>query len=264
MNGQDVIIPDSIQSITINSLIGAYQFDDKGTTKGKKDEMKIIFLKSTGYAIDYWKHTEYSVTYKPQSHNTKEVYLKKYSQKPISKDKITSLIESLQTYEHPKENILLNDSDRLESKITWKSILKSAKLKEIDWRFKKSYSSKEKNKEFLKACQSIDTFQVYLTHKFDTTFRSFVTDYTNRITIKIITTYSEFNYVGEYPNPAKQPWYNQSDTSNFLGSPVLNFNINQCLLELLPTNFLLRNSLSLDVVYYDYINWYFERRGMTY
>jgi hypothetical protein len=242
-----------------------YQFDDKGTTKGKADIISFTYDSNQNqYVIDQFYQDEYKRTFEPDTIKLETKVYKSEIGKTIEFDKIESLLASLPTKVSNPDLFTQVDTVELKKLLTEKQIRKIAKWYDIAWQFKRKYSTKEQNTEFFNGCKSIDTFNIYLTARFDTSGYVMVTDYSNTINIWISTNKAEYRFEGKYPNPVKQPWYNHSDTSQTFGLAILNLEINQSLCELLPKDFLLKETISNEALVNDYITWYFERREMKY
>lgn len=254
-----------VDSIFIKSHINAFQFDEKGTTNGRAEIFSIAFdhIKNE-YVIDRFYRDEYLRTFRPDTIKIKTKIYKSEMGKKVDFSKIEPLLISLST-----NNIVQNlynqiDTVKLKNLLTEQQILKIAKWYKIDWNFKRKYSNKEENVEFFNRCKSMDSVKKYLIERFDTTGYTVVTDCRNTIDIWIKTNQVEHRFEGKYPNPIKQPWYSSIDTMQFQRAPILNLNINQTLSELLPENFLLKETISNEALVIDYIIWYFEKRKMTY
>lgn len=254
-----------VDTIFIKSHRSVYQFDDKGTTKGKADIISFTYDSNQNqYVIDQFYRDEYKRTFKPDIIKLKTKIYKSEIGKEIDVDKIESLLTSLSTAVSNPNLISQVDTAELKDLLTEKRIRKVAKWYDIAWQFKRRYSTKEQNSEFFDSCMSTDTLKIYLKERFDTSGYVMVTDYSNTINVWISTNKAEYRFEGKYPNPVKQPWYNHSDTSQTFGQPILNLHINQSLCELLPKDFLLTETVSNEALVNDYITWYFERSKMKY
>jgi hypothetical protein len=254
-----------VDTIFIKSHRSVYQFDDSGTTKGKADVISLTFDSNQNhYIIDRFYRDEYKRTFRPDTIKIETKVYKSEIGKEINNEKIESLLISLSNNGSSKDLFKQIDTTELKGLITEKQIRKVAKWYDIDWEFKRRYSSKEENIKFFKSCKSIDTLKIYLSERFDSSGYVVVTDYSNTINIWISTDKSEYRFEGKYPNPIKQPWYNHSDTSQTFGQAILSLEINKSLCELLPKDFLLKETISNEALVNDYITWYFERREMKY
>lgn len=254
-----------VDTIFIKSHWSVYQFDNNGTTKGKADVISFTYNSNQNqYIIDQFYRDEYKRTFQPDTIKLMTKVYKSEIGKEIDFNKIEPLLTSLSSNISNQNLFTQVDTTELKELITKKQIRKVAKRYDIDWQFKKRYSSKEENKDFFKGCKSNDTLKLYLSERFDTSGYVIVTDYSNTINIWISTNKAEYRFEGKYPNPVKQPWYNHSDTSQTFGQAILNLKINQSLYDLLPKNFLLKETISNEALVNDYITWYFERRKMKY
>ena len=254
-----------VDTIFIKSHRSVYQFDDKGTTKGKADIISFTYNSNQNqYVINQFYRDEYQRTFEPDTITLETKVYKSEIGKAIDFNKIEYLLTSLSTNICNQDLLTQVDTLELKELLTEKRIRKVAKWYDIAWQFKRKYSTKEQNTEFFNGCKSIDTLKIYLTERFDTSGYVMVTDYSNTINICISTNKAEYRFEGKYPNPVKQPWYNHSDTSQTFGLAILNLQINQSLCELLPKDFLLKETISNEALVNDYITWYFERRKMKY
>jgi len=254
-----------VDTIVIKSHKSVYQFDVNGTTKGKADVISLAFnCNQNYYIIDWFYRDKYKRTFRPDSIKIDTKIYKSEIGKEISNEKIESLLISLLNNENSNDLLKQIDTTEFKGLITEKQIRKVAKWYDIDWEFKRRYSSKEENIKFFKSCKSIDTLKIYLSERFDSSGYVMVTDYSNTINIWISTDKAEYRFEGKYPNPVKQPWYNHSDTTQTFGQAILNLEINKNLYELLPKDFLLKETISNEALVNDYITWYFERREMKY
>jgi hypothetical protein len=254
-----------VDTIFIKSHRSVYQFDDKGTTKGIADIISFTYDSNQNqYVIDQFYRDEYKRTFEPDTIQLETNVYKSEIGRTIEFDKIELLLAALSTKGSNPDLFTQVDTVKLKESLTEKQIRKIAKWNDIAWQFKRRYSMKEQNTEFFNGCKSIDTLKIYLAERFDTLGYVIVTDYSNTINIWISTNKTEYRFEGKYPNPVKQPWYNHSDTSQSLGLAILNLEINHSLCELLPKDFLLKETISNEALVNDYINWYFERRKMKY
>lgn len=254
-----------VDVIFIKSHLSVYQFDKKGTSKGTADIISFTYDSNKNqYVIDQFFRDEYKRTFKPDTIKLETKVFKSEIGKTIEFDKIESLLASLSTKGGKSDIITQVDTVELKNLLTEKQIRKVAKRSDIAWQFKIRYSTKEQNAEFFNGCKSIDTLKIYLKERFDTSGYEIVTDYSNSINISISTQKAAYRFEGKNPNPVKQPWYNLTDTSQAFNRTILNLEVNQSLCELLPKEFLLKETISNEALADDYITWYFERRKMKY
>jgi hypothetical protein len=255
-----------VDTIFINGSSGHYHFDDKGTTTGQSDIYRIAFDEATkNYVVTDYKTVSMKSTYKPDTSEQIVKYLTKDNGRIISNNIIDGLLTAFSSkYEQPIfENIGFDKQEFL-----WltseKHIRKVAKQYKQDSHFKIKYTTKQDNHILSKGCQNIDTFNLFVSSTFDTTGYVIITDVWNEITVYIKTTYKEFVFEGKYPNAFKQPWYDHSDTTNGIAAPIINLNINRFLVAILPDRFHGRNTIELQSLTDNYIEWYLTRRGIIY
>jgi len=251
-----------VDTIMIKSHNSSFQFDKKGTTKGKADIYKIYFDSlDKKYIKHKYYRDEYRRTFRPKSFKINTT--KRKNKNDINQTDLQDLITAMSVNIDSNKLIEQIDTSQIKELITKNRIKKIAKWYEIDWHFKRRYATNEENKKFYKECQSIDTFKLYLANQFNNKFYTIVTDYSNTINIWITTTTSEYRFEGKYPNPVKMPWYNHNSyTKNTLAKPIVNLNINKSLVSILPKDFLLRKSITIEALVDDYLEWYFKRRDM--
>lgn len=254
-----------VDSIFIKSHWSVYQFDNKGTTRGEADIIAYVYDKTQNqYVIERFYRDKYKRTFRPDTIKLKTSIFKTEIGKKVDVDKIESLLISLSNNVSSQSLFAQVDTTELKRLINEKQIRKIAKHYDLDWRFQRRYSTKEENKVFFKGFESMDSLKIYLLERFDTSGYVIVTDYSNTSNIWISTNKKEYRFEGKYPNSIKQPWYNHSDTSQDIGFAILNLKINQSLCNLLPKDFLLKETISNEALVNDYITWYFERRKIKY
>jgi hypothetical protein len=73
-----------------------------------------------------------------------------------------------------------------------------------------------------------------------------------------------YRFEGKYPNSYKQPWYFHSDKGGFSSTFILNFSINNALVDILPVNFSGLSTLKIDALTNEYIEWYLKRQGIIF
>jgi hypothetical protein len=252
-----------VDSVFIKSHISSYQFDDKGTTKGHAEKLIIAFNKKQNqYLMTEYIQDQYNRTIEPDTIELK-TKINKVKTELIENINLTQLLTAVSSNERPLNIINNLDSIELQKFVNEKQIRKIAKQINIDWQFKMKYTTKEENGHFFNSFQSKDTLRIYLQERFDSTGFVMISDYSNTINIWIKTENTKYRFEGKYPNPVKQPWYNHSDSTKVFGKPILNLQINRALMKILPAEFLLKNSISTQALYNDYIRWYFERREMN-
>lgn len=145
---------------------------------------------------------------------------------------------------------------------TEKEIRKIAKQTKSAWNFKRKYSSKQENQLIFNNCQDTTLFNKFLEQAFDTSrFYPIITDVWSMINISFITNKDTIKFEGTMPNLNKLPWYNQSgDLFEF--ESILNPEINNILLSILPNDFLEIESIKHENLIYYYIIWYLKENGI--
>jgi hypothetical protein len=251
----------TVDTITISSSSGAYRFDKGGNT-GRSDIYIIWFdKKSNNYYADY--KTVYSVT--SSNPDTTHEKVKQLSRgKPVLSSAVKGILNafSSKNLKPTIENLGFNEQQFI-LLTNEKHIRKVASRHKVNWYFKRSNSSREKNEIIFKGCQKVDSFSLFVSTEFETTNYRLVTDFWDNMKVEIKTAKKGFRFEGHYPNTFKQPWYDHSDTSKFF-VPIVNLNINRFLVEILPVKFYRRNTIELQSLTDYYIIWYLKRRGIIY
>lgn len=251
-----------VDTLFIRSHISAYQFDDKGTTKGKTDHISFSYNQAQNrYIVDRCFGHTYERSFRPDTLRLKVKTYRSVVGRPLDIAKAEALLTALTTPLNTHQLYPQVDTAELKTYLTDKHIRKIAKLYQVNWQFNPRYSSREQNHVFFESCRSMDTLAAYLVEQFDVPDYPMVTDYANTIWLWVSTPTAEYRFEGKHPNPVKQPWYNHGDTTQFFAKPVLNLDINSSVYDLLPKRFLLRRSISTEALAEDYITWYLERRG---
>jgi hypothetical protein len=253
-----------VDTITISSSSGYYHFDDKGTTTGRSDIYIIAFDKTANnYVVADYMTGTMKGTYKPDTLKEKAKHLSNEKGKVISNDLLDSLLTAFSSrYVKPTFDNLGFDKHEFILLTDEKHIRKVAKQYKEDWHFKMSYTTKEKNEIIFKGCQSVDTFNLFVSTMFDTSGYIMITDVWDEMHVYIKTSEKEFIFEGKYPNAFKQPWYDHSDTSKWATASIVNLNINKFLVAILPDKFHRRNEIELQSLTEEYIKWYLKRRDI--
>lgn len=255
-----------VDTIYISGSSGHYHFDDKGTTTGRTDIFIIIFDKKiNGYVVADYKKISMKGTLEPDRVKQKVKEITKNNGKIIPNTIVDGLLTGFSS-KHVKptfENIGFDKQEFL-SLTDEKNIRRIAKQYKQDWNFKMRYTTKEKNNVLFKGCQNIDTFNLFVSSKFDTMDYKTVTDFWDVMSVYIKTSDNVFRFVGQYPNAFKQPWYDHSETSNEIASLIVNLSINHFLVAILPDKFHRRNTIDLQSLTDIYIKWYLKRRDIIF
>lgn len=259
--GQQVLFKNElVDTILIRSHRSAFQFDEKGTTKGQAEYLEIVYKKERQeYIIDRYYQDKYNRHIRPDTIKIEKKYYTDSQGKIMANDKLQKLINSINTVKKNNESTDIIPLLNISKVITLRRIKKVAKKDKADWQFSLIYTTRKENRKIEKDCQSIDTFKVYLAERFDT-IGTVVTDYSNDLTVWVVTDKNEYSIKGEYPNPFKQPWWYRKN--GIFIKPIINFSINLALYDILPEKFFLKEKNSKDALVDDYIKWYLERRDI--
>lgn len=254
-----------IDTVTINSHLSVYQFDENGTVKGKENFFIIAFDQDKN---EYFVFQYYQVeTIRATKIDSTEVERKKrHSLKTINyntKD-LEQLINALtQTTD---SSLLLNQFDTTEIKkyVSNIRIRKVALRNDIHWRLSFLNLTKRERDSLFELSRSMDNFNNYLKDRFLNKGYPITSDISSGFLISITTTKSKYYYQATFPNLVRQPWYYFGDTAYHDITPVLNFNINKSLKEILPNKFFNLKILSNEALYNDYIYWNFRKWKFIY
>jgi len=253
-----------VDTLKIISNSSFYHFDTLGTTTGVYDEYIIIFNKEKkSYILNPYKRTEYKFSFEPDTSFRKEKILKQGI--VIDRLLISNLLKQFEiTYIKPNFNNIGMTNEEFFNLTDKKHIIQVAKWHKTDWQFKNSHITKEQNENIFNGCQNTDTLNLYLETCFSKSGYVVVTDVDDHFDVIISTTNANYCFEGQYPNAFKQPWYGHSDSGSFAKTTLLNFSINNALVELLPGNFSRLETLKFEALCNEYIEWYLKRRGIIF
>jgi len=267
-----------VDSISISSSSGYYHFDKKGTTTGTEDLYLIAFdRKSQNYSVVDYKRISILNTCEPDTATRKVKHLTKDRGRLLSNTLLDSLLTAFNLrFNKPTFSRIGYDKQQFLSLTDEKHVRNVAKAYKQDWNFRMKYSTKEENALIFEGCQNIDTFDLFLTTRFDTSGYIMVTDVWDEMHVRIKAGEKWFPFEGKNPNPFKQPWYDHSHTDSIpvsgiidsvryyykLPSPIVNLNINKALSNILPHEFHRKNSITFSALTDQYIKWYLKRRDI--
>ena len=253
-----------VDTLKIISNSSYYHFDTSGTTTGIYDEYIIVFNKEkNNYYLNPYKRTDYKFTFKPDTSFKKEKILKQGL--VINRIQIENLLKQFEiTYSKPTFNNIGMTNEEFLKLTDKKHIIQVAKWHKTDWHFKKAYSTKEQNENIFKGCQNIDTLNFYLATAFDTSGYVMITDVSDTYEVFILTDKMNYRFEGKYPNSYKQPWYYHTNNGGFSSTSLLNFSINNALVDILPEKFSRLETLKSEALTNDYIEWYLKKRGIIF
>jgi hypothetical protein len=259
--GQQLFYKDKlVDTLKIASNISGYHFDSAGTTTGTYDEIVISYNGFRKKYLASYDRTLYTTTYKP---DTQILVIKhRWKNKSISSQKLHSLITAFENpYIRPTTNDIGLTLKQLKRYTTKADILRIAKKNGVGWRFEEKYYSYDSRKVIYDGCQHIDTFKLYLNEVYDSSQYTVVTDYSNTITVKLISDSIQFLFEGKYPFPYKQPWFNKTGEFRYWPKSILNFQINSTLIDILPKDFTNRETIEIRALIDDYLKWYLHKVG---
>ncbi len=253
-----------VDTVKIISNSSYYHFDTCGTTTGICDEYILVFNEDkNNYILNTHQRTKYKFTFKPDTSFIKKKVLKQGV--VIDRLLISELLKQFEiSYIKPSFDKIGICNEGFLKLTDKKHIIKVAKRHKADWYFKRAYSTKEQNENFFKGCRNTDTLNLYFSTVFDTSGYVIVTDVDSHFDVIISTTKTNHRFEGKYPNPYKQPWYNLSDNGSFAWASLLNFSINNALVDILPDGFSELETLKLKALINEYIKWYLKRRHIIF
>ena len=154
------------------------------------------------------------------------------------------------------------DSAEFQHFATKKKIRKVGKHFNRSWWLEWFLFTKKEKMDLLNGCQNPDTFHLFLDLKFNEVSYVLATDVSCVSIINIKADGKEFHFNRNYPNDFMIPWSDYSDTSKKFTTEIRNLGINKWIFQILPKKFHLRHSFDSQVLAYDYIKWYLQRRGI--
>lgn len=251
-----------VNEIKIISDEGVYNFKKRALT-GIADTFSIKFDSANdNYFIS--KYIKLSIYQGVDKDTIERIHIKKlkHFHQIIERKMLDTLLQAFNHSIFPIDfNSLEISKGHFLELVKKEKIIKIAKLYEEDWRFKRKYSEEEDNNNFFKGLQSVDTLNLFLKAKFDTTCCMMVTDVWNVTTIHICAGNKVFSFESKYPYPFRQPWFELPD--GFGSKAILNPEINRQLLKILPEYFITRSNIDYHYIMNSYILWYLRRRGIV-
>lgn len=265
-----------VDTIIVSGLSGYYHFEKTAKTTGREDIFQIAFdRKENDYRVVAYEKIRKTINYEPISEKENISRFSRFEGKKVSSQMLEKLLNAFSSPYHPPtyQNLGL-DTNTFLGLTDARHIRKIAKRYDEGWQFKGAYSTKEENQVIYEGCQHADTFDLFLSAKFDTTGYVEMCDYWDEIFVKIGSSGKYLVFEGKYPNKFKQPWYDHSSTDSTMIptleegkfkyelriDPVLNFNINAALADLLPDGFFRKNTIEFKALIYQYLKWYLQRR----
>ncbi len=248
-----------VDSIKISS---EYNFiSNSYSTRGIYDKYLITFEKDkNAYYLQSYNRTKYKITLYNIKFKTSQL-VKRGKITLIDSRKIANLLVQFEaTYVKPTSEsigLTIQEFNKLTDK---KYILKVANQYNY---FKEISSQNDENEKIFKDCQSLDTFNYFLSTAFDTIGYVMVTHISDVFEVYISTDKNKYRFEGKCPNIYKQPWYINSTNGGFSTS-LLNLSINNALIDLLPAKFSRLSTLKREALINEYIEWYLKRKNIIY
>jgi hypothetical protein len=245
-----------VDSLIIASNISAYEFDDKGTTRGRYEEMVVLFSEElNGYVLSKYQRTEYIFTFKPESESSK-IKVKARDEK-LDQELVSEVLKAFEVDSvQPNFSSIGLSEDEFYGLTKKKRIAKVAKRIFEDWR----YLSKGEKDEFIKGIQSTDTLNFFLNSLTPFFQEIITTDFDDHLEVCIYTKKAVYNFERNYPNDFTQPWLNQSSQTRFNTPHAFNLQVNKVLVDILPPKFSRIESLQFEGLMREYIHWYGRQR----
>ncbi len=191
----------------------------------------------------------------------KEELLRRFNGNIIDKNILDSLLTALSTNKPPVFTNINLDSKKFKTLTNKKHIQKMIKIFTGGGHFK----IKAKPSALSKGCQNLDTFNLYLSGFLLLDTSNSGNSYLNNLTTIAIKTDKGFFYFSSQWQHFKQPWIEESRDSGKIKiiNYVLNFDINQYLIQILPKKFYSRNTMEIQHLIEGYIIWYFLERKLN-
>ena len=244
-----IIESNEIDSLIVESLISGYSIS-KSRVKGIKDSL--IIKKSTDNEYYYSNYSREKFTYYSKTNKWKKVKKELKIKSKLNSALISEFISQLDSFPNTQYKI---NSTRFLKLVNKKRILRIAKHYDIDWNFKKRFISDEDIELQFKSIQSLDSFNEFIQRVFTDDFGYNPTHYSNYIKLTIFEENNVKTIYGYYPKPVKQPWLLDPKELGNEPTAILNLDINKTLFEILPSDFLNRNSISESALIDKYIIW---------
>ncbi|WP_111681983.1 hypothetical protein [Winogradskyella tangerina] len=245
----EIIEFNKVDSLIVESLISAYSIS-KSRAKGIKDSLVIKKSMENDFYYAYYEREKF--TYYSKSKKWKKRKSKPKLKSQLNSELISQLINQIDSF--PNNNFEI-DSTRLIQLANKKRILQIAKRYDVDWHFKKRFNSDKDIESLYKSVQSLESFNQFIQKVFTNDYGYNPTDYSNYIRLTIFANNETRVINGYYPNPVKQPWLLEPKELGNEPTPILNLEINKTPFELLPSDFLNRNSISESALINIYIIW---------
>lgn len=258
-------ISSPMDSILIVGIMN-YYVSSSYKTIGIVDSISLIHSNNI-YRTDKYTRTEYEVQYytdktkpKLQSRSRNRIVRKR----KYNENLIHSLIDAINNPITVEDLAIQIGEENFNKNVTNRFILSIAKEHDVEYYFDSTSFIYPVFGLSYDEIRSIDTFNMYLNEEFGFKGYSFSWHYTNTIQIYLFKNSNCLRIEGNYPNTFKQPWYTQNLDAEHNPKTLLNFEINEELLKVLPNSFLNKKTLETFRLYKDYVEWYLSRRNIVF
>lgn len=249
---------DTVIEVVLQSSSGYYNFKEKANV-GKRDTLSIR-LTADGWIISSYYHEKIRFDLKEQKFS-RNGHARKIKAQLNLGAKLDSLLFELNQSYYPLDHSYF---DFKANNFTVTPERVSAQAKKSEWLYIKSdYKSGNTEASIAAAAKLSDLglFDAFLSTEFDTSGYIIISDVWDAIDIDIVSKSKSYRFQGMYPNTLKIPWLDHTTREDLLPKNLVNPKINRHLLSILPKNFLHRESLQLDHIIDQYIEWYWAKEG---
>jgi len=254
---------EKIDTIEFISSVGPDETKSLQWSIDKVNRFIIVFDSiSQKYIVkDYLIETNrYSIETREEKIDKKSI--DKFENETIQSIDIQNLVAALDTNIYPITFDHLNHTElEFEKFVHEQSVVLVAEKYEIKRKFERKYSEEEIQIIF-KDCYNIDTFNLFLKYEFVFyPYPVFEIGYWNFINFFIKTNKANYRFESSYNYTYRQPW-NEIVTGDSTYRSILNFELNEQIIKILPNDFLNMVSLKKESLYNRYIEWYIKRKGI--
>jgi hypothetical protein len=226
-----------------------------GMRGGKYTNYVIAYSKkdSTYFVSDYFDFGE-KVSGNRKRLNKKKKQHKSFIGKDVDINLIKELLMTLEKLDNkPKFEDLGLTIEAFQKLTDIKTVRRIARKYYADYHFDLKYTTIEKNLEFINALQTKDTFNLYISARFDTLSRNVQTNNFDYSAIRIKSERFKFGISAE--NSFRQPWSTAS-------RKVVNLKVSALMAQIVPKIFLRKEAFEAQTILNDYIKWFMRKRGI--
>lgn len=215
--------------------------------------------KRKDFIVSEYSTAEITVTIKPKSKRKIIRHFNRFEGRRVSNEKVKFLLRSLRSSEVSERQldslalIILPQSNK-------RLLRELAKRHGVEFRLSSRYEEPDVIKNLVAEFMNRDTLNYYLQGLFRHDVFTVTSDYQNTVDIKVYTSGNVHFFRGSFENPIRQPWGYSGTKKGLTFISVLNLDINQALLNILPQSFQQRKSLKARSLKYGYAKWFLKRR----